>query len=82
MLHAVEVDHFGDHDSSVAYVAATPTTPENTRYIKEQNKEFVAGRPPYDFRRTDIDESKFVGWTGEKGILSGDLGRRALGFAV
>jgi hypothetical protein len=50
MCHAVEVDDNGDHDASVAYIAATPTTEENTRYIKGQLRDFLEGRAPEDFR--------------------------------
>ena len=82
MCHAVEVEHHGDHDASVAYIAATPTTQENSRYIKEQLKDFLEGRPPVDFRsqRKKVSiEKDFKGYVGEKGIL-GEGGRKAMGF--
>jgi Protein of unknown function (DUF1479) len=41
MCDAVEIDHHGDHDASVVYIAATPSTVENTRYIKKQLKAFL-----------------------------------------
>ncbi|KAF4633415.1 hypothetical protein G7Y89_g4709 [Cudoniella acicularis] len=43
MLHAVEVDHFGSGDVSVAYVAATPTTEINKVYMRKQVKAFYGG---------------------------------------
>ena len=82
MCHAVEVDHNGDHDASVAYIAATPTTEENTRYIKGQLKDFLEGRAPEDFRsanRKFAIEKDFKGYVGERGILT-EEGRRAMGF--
>lgn len=82
MCHAVEVEHNGDHDATVAYIAATPTTEENQRYIKGQLRDFLEGRAPEDFRherkRTN-NEREFVGFTGEEGILC-EEGRRAMGF--
>ena len=79
MCHAVEVDHNGDHEASVAYIAATPSTDENRKYIKGQLDDFLAGIPPEDFRGGS-SERDFRLFTGEKGILSGDDGRRAMGF--
>lgn len=82
MLHAVEVDHFGDHDASVAYVAATPTTELNKIYIKKQAKAFLdGGKVPEDFIGSKVErEGSFKGWLGERGILSGEEGRRAAGL--
>jgi hypothetical protein len=51
MCHAVEVDHSGDHDASVAYIAATPTTEENKKYIKAQLQDFLEGGAPMDFQK-------------------------------
>jgi Protein of unknown function (DUF1479) len=79
MCHAVEVGHNGDHDASVAYIAATPSTEENKRYIKAQLEDFLNGVPPEDFRGGSREKS-FDGYTGESSILSGDDGRRAMGF--
>ena len=79
MCHAVEVDHTGDHEASVAYIAATPRTEENKSYIKRQLEDFLKGIPPEDFRggACEID---FKFFNGEKGILGGEAGRRAMGF--
>ncbi|KIW91475.1 uncharacterized protein Z519_07441 [Cladophialophora bantiana CBS 173.52] len=79
MCHAVEVEHNGDHEASVAYIAATPRTDENKHYIKRQLEDFLNGLPPEDFRRGPGERS-FQLFTGEKGILGGDAGRRAMGF--
>ncbi|GAD97004.1 hypothetical protein NECHADRAFT_55518 [Paecilomyces variotii No. 5] len=79
MCHAVEVEHSGKHDASVAYIAATPTTPVNIRYIKSQLERFLAGMPPGDFPG-GIDETKLKGYLGERGIPNGNTGRDAMGF--
>lgn len=81
MSHAVEIDHDGPNDASVAYVGATPSTPTNVAYMKEQVKAFVAGEVPLDFKRPHSgNESELKGWKGEEAILSGEEGRRAMGF--
>ena len=82
MCHAVEVEHEGEHDASVVYVGATPTTPTNARYVKAQLQDFLAGLAPEDFKASGSDESAYKGWLGEKGILGGDEGRRAMGFGL
>jgi hypothetical protein len=81
MLHAVEADHFGDHDASVAYVAATPTTEVNKIYMKKQAEEFLdRGRVPEDFTAGNVEkEGDFIGWVGAAGILSGEDGLMAAG---
>ncbi|EXJ92171.1 hypothetical protein A1O3_00721 [Capronia epimyces CBS 606.96] len=79
MCHAVEVEHNGDHEASVAYIAATPRTEENKRYIKGQLEDFLQGIPPEDFRKGP-SEKTFKLFTGESGILGGEAGRKAMGF--
>jgi hypothetical protein len=79
MCHAVEVDHNGDHDASVMYIAAAPRTRENKSYIKRQLEDFLEGRPPEDFQGGSR-EKDFKLFTGEAGILGGEAGRRAMGF--
>lgn len=64
MCHAVEADHNGDHDASVAYIAATLMTEENEKYIKTQLKDFMEGQAPVDFRSEQKKvavEKRFVG---------------------
>jgi hypothetical protein len=79
MIHAVEPKHEGDHDSAVMYIAATPSTPENVRYMKQQVQDFRVGVPPEDFKQ-GTDETKFKGYLGEDGILNEDAGRKAAGI--
>lgn len=81
MVHAVEVEHSGAEDASVAYIAATPTTPTNRRYIKQQLRDFLAGRPLEDFKR-GADERKFKGFMGADGITNIEAGRAAMGFGL
>jgi len=84
MVHAVEVEHLGDHESSVVYVAATPSTETNKRYIKQQLEAFLKGEPPVDFsakKGNSTLEGKFIGYEGEQAIMS-EEGRRAMGFGL
>ncbi|KAI4850165.1 DUF1479-domain-containing protein [Aureobasidium sp. EXF-8845] len=80
MIHGVDSQHNGIHDSAVLYIAAVPTTPANTSYMRQQVIKFKAGCPPGDFERNDTDETKFVGYKGEAGVLNGEAGRKAAGF--
>ncbi|EXJ57923.1 hypothetical protein A1O7_05346 [Cladophialophora yegresii CBS 114405] len=79
MCHAVEVEHNGDHEASVAHIAATPMTEENKSYIKRQLEDFLNGRPPEDFCAGPAERS-FMLRTGEAGLLGGEAGRKAMGF--
>ncbi|KAJ9614904.1 hypothetical protein H2204_014303 [Knufia peltigerae] len=79
MCHAVEVEHNGDHEASVAYIAATPRTEQNMNYVKHQLEDMLNGIPPEDFRRGS-SEKTFKMFTGEKSNLGGEAGRRAMGF--
>ncbi|KAJ9131784.1 DUF1479-domain-containing protein [Pleurostoma richardsiae] len=81
MCHAVEVEHRGDGISSVAYVAATPTTKINEEYIQRQLQDFLAGTAPEDFRG-GCNESAFKGYPGSDIVLNGDAGRRAVGYTA
>lgn len=78
MCHAVEVEHNGDHEASVAYIAATPRTAENINYVKGQVTDFLNNLPPEDFSKGP-NEHEFSLFTGEKSII-GEAGRRAFGF--
>ena len=78
MCHAVEVEHQGENEASVAYIAATPRTKQNETYIKRQLEDFLAGNPPEDFR-CGPKEKDFKFFMGEAGILSGEAGRRPWG---
>jgi hypothetical protein len=81
MVHAVEVEHSGTADASVAYIAATPTTPTNIRYIKQQLEDFLAGRPLEDFKR-GANEKMFKGFLGVDGIINKKDGMAAMGFGL
>ncbi|KAJ5637221.1 hypothetical protein N7490_007100 [Penicillium lividum] len=80
MIHAVEIEHSGLHDASVVYIAATPTTETNIRYIKSQLEDFLKGSPSEDFP-DGTDESKLVGYLGETGFLSEEA-RKAMGYGL
>lgn len=82
MCHAVEVEHKGDHEASVIYIAATPSTPVNKQYISHQLEAFREGKAPKDFSGIGvgmIPETELVGYKGEAAILSAE-GRKAMGF--
>jgi hypothetical protein len=83
MCHAVEVEHHGLGEASVAYIAATPSTEQNKKYMQQQLEDFLKSVAPLNFRHSlhDLGEkdTSLDGYVGEKGILSED-GRRAMGF--
>lgn len=82
ICHAVEVEHNGDNEACVAYIAATPSTEQNKRYMKQQLQDLRDGVPPLDFRHNDCaSERDFHGFEGEAAVLS-DGGRRALGYGL
>lgn len=81
MCHAVEVEHTGKNISSVVYVASVPTIPINTRYMKHQAQDFLNGVSPYD-HRGGCYEYNLKGFPGEKAILSGQDGVRAMGLTI
>jgi hypothetical protein len=78
MCHAVEINHSGINDAAVIYISATPITPSNILYVRDQWAKFKNGLPPGDFQHGK-DESKFKGFMGENGILSGEMGKKAAG---
>ncbi|KAJ5570235.1 uncharacterized protein N7459_009665 [Penicillium hispanicum] len=80
MIHAVETEHSGQEDASVVYIAATPTTPTNIRYIKSQLQSYLAGSPLEDFP-AGIDESKLAGYLGDQGFPSAEA-RKAMGYGL
>jgi hypothetical protein len=49
ICHSVEEERDGDHEASVAYVAAI-LSKENTANIERQLKDFLEGRAPEDLR--------------------------------
>ncbi|OKL62045.1 hypothetical protein UA08_02405 [Talaromyces atroroseus] len=84
MCHAVDTEHKGTGDSAVLYIAATPSTEDNIRYIDSQLEAFRDGYFPPDFRadgRVHSLEQKYKGWLGEAGIISPE-GRSAMRLDV
>ena len=81
MCHVVEVEHKGKNISSVVYVASVPTTDINTRYMKNQAEGFLKGVSPQD-HRGGCYEYDLKGFPGEKAILSGPDGARAMGLTL
>ena len=80
MCHAVDTEHKGEGDSSVLYIAATPSTEENIQYIHAQREAFLEGYVPPDFQakeRIYSLEPKYKGYQGQAGIVSPE-GRNAL----
>lgn len=81
MAHAVEVEHNGLDEASVAYIAATPSTEQNKAYMKQQLDDFLEGAAPKDFQHNRCSsERELEGFVGES-ILS-EEGRRAMGFGL
>ncbi|KDQ13124.1 hypothetical protein BOTBODRAFT_160721 [Botryobasidium botryosum FD-172 SS1] len=77
VVHSVETEHHGAHDSSVMYIPAVPLTPANAAYVAKQKAHFLQGLAPPDFPQGE-GEGSFVG----KGLLS-DIhpdGLNAMGF--
>lgn len=64
MCHAVDAEHIGTEDASVAYIAATPTTKINKEYMRRQYEFMVKGLSPPDFGSGAIDESIMEGFQG------------------
>ncbi|CBX98681.1 hypothetical protein IAQ61_007700 [Plenodomus lingam] len=83
VCHAVDTEHLGKVNASVAFIGACPTTPINKDYIRRQLAATLEGRAPPDYAidgETDLDERKLKGYVGFDG-LSNDA-RRAFGFEL
>ncbi len=78
MCHAVDPEHRGPHDASVAYIAACPTTRINKQYVKEQLQAALAGKPPPDSVSLELNETTLKGYKGFDGLS--EQGKTALGF--
>lgn len=78
MCHAVDPEHRGIEDASVAYVAACPTTDTNKTYIKSQLKAALAGQAPPDCIGVDVNETLLDGYKGYSNVS--DEGKAVLGF--
>ncbi|KAH8646312.1 hypothetical protein BX600DRAFT_533854 [Xylariales sp. PMI_506] len=78
VCHAVDPEHIGNEDASVAYIAATPTTKGNLEYMRQQYTNMVAGVAPQDFANHGSDETKFEGFKGFS--EQPELFKRLMGF--
>ncbi|KAJ4256144.1 hypothetical protein NW762_009220 [Fusarium torreyae] len=79
LCHAVDTEHLGQNNASVAFIAACPTTPANKSYVREQLVATLEGRPTADYADgNDLDESKLKGYVG-LGELDAKA-RKAFGF--
>ena len=66
VCHAVDPEHTGKEDASVAYIAATPTTRLNKEHMRHQYDKMLLGLAPPDYS-DGVDESKLEGFEGFKG---------------
>jgi len=76
LIHAVESRHGGPSDSSVMYIPAAPSTPQNLAYIQQQRQSFLDGTPPLDFPG-GVGESSHVG-RGTRDMIEAVGGKPAL----
>lgn len=78
VVHAVEKEHNGPGDSSVMYIPAVPTCPQNTEYVARQAELFVKGCPPPDFPqgRTELEYKLHA----KPEDVKLELARRAMGL--
>jgi len=80
VVHSVEQEHTGDHDSAVMYIPATPKTPQNSAYVIKQAQSFLAGDNPSDFPKAK-DDTPYVG-LGVDADVQGHIGRVAMGLPI
>ncbi|KAJ5370447.1 uncharacterized protein N7496_006539 [Penicillium cataractarum] len=66
VCHAVDPEHVGNIEASVAYIAATPTTRINKEHMRGQYDKMALGLAPPDYS-DGVDESKFKGFQGFEG---------------
>ncbi|KAM5349847.1 hypothetical protein ACJ41O_006352 [Fusarium nematophilum] len=79
VCHAVDTEHLGQNNASVAFIAACPTTPANKAYVKRQLMATLEGHPAPDYAEgNDLDESGLKGYVGLEGLDA--EARRAFGF--
>ncbi|KAL2833345.1 hypothetical protein BDW59DRAFT_156846 [Aspergillus cavernicola] len=80
LCHAVDTEHLGKNNASVAFIASCPTTPVNQNYVKSQLTATLEGRPTPDYAEgNDLDESKLKGYVGLDNLSPES--RRAFGFS-
>ncbi|KAG9252435.1 uncharacterized protein F5Z01DRAFT_690670 [Emericellopsis atlantica] len=79
LCHAVDTEHLGSNNASVAYIAACPSTPANKAYVKRQLEATLAGKPSPDYSAgNDLDETKLKGYVGLDHLTV--EAKRAFGF--
>ncbi|KAF3154541.1 hypothetical protein EYR41_001048 [Orbilia oligospora] len=77
LCHAVDPEHEGTQNSSVAFIAAVPTTPMTKVYIKQQLADVLVGSQPSD-TQGKVNETLLKGYRGHENF-SDDV-RRAFGY--
>jgi len=75
MCHAVETMHTGKEIACVVYIAATPYTKQNVKYVAQQWNDMVSGIPPSDFK---VKDTKKVNTQNER-QMAGALDLKILG---
>ncbi|KAL5337422.1 hypothetical protein BJX70DRAFT_399725 [Aspergillus crustosus] len=81
LCHAVDTEHIGEDNASVAFIAACPTTRVNQAYIKKQLTATLEGRPAPDYADgNDLDETELNGYVGLDHL--GEEARAAFGFSM
>lgn len=79
VCHAVDTEHLGKNNASVAFIAACPTTPANEAYVRDQLLATLEGRPSADYADgNELDERTLKGYVGLDGLDA--EARRAFGF--
>ncbi|KAF4452060.1 hypothetical protein F53441_4991 [Fusarium austroafricanum] len=79
VCHAVDTEHLGKNNASVAFIASCPSTPANRAYIREQLKATLEGRPSADYADgNESNESTLKGYVGLDGLS--EEARKAFGF--
>lgn len=79
VVHAVDPEHDGEHDSNVMYIGSAPWCEKNAAYLRGQREAFEAGRTPPDFAPDHFE----VGFEGRAtSDLLTPLGRQQMGFSV
>ena len=79
LVHAVGVEHNGDHESGVVYIPACHSTDSNIKYVRKQAEFFKRGLAPQDYHQIagTCDETKLKGYPGGVNLLT-EAGKRAL----
>jgi hypothetical protein len=80
VVHAVEKEHTGKGDSSVMYIPAVPSCPQNEEYVQRQAVLFEKGCPPPDFPQGRTERDYNLSAT-ERDLVN-PLGRAAMGLVA